>query len=535
MKLKTLRIQNFRGYEEETINFSDFNCIVGKNDVGKSAIFKALEKFFDYRSDASNVDYHSIIPDEKDKIYAEKCCPITLTATIECNDDGLRPFLVNNSITIQKKYEINPHSLKYHYHFGIIVNDAFFGEGGLDAVFSKKANNLKAPFKINGTNYILKPEKGKVEKLNDDVILIPTDMIYSFNLDLLFAPLPKFKMLTSSTPIEEIQELYVKHQLAKEFRDLNNSISDLKIKDQNKLQFDVNKIAINFNPIITEVNDKQIPLANRGEGYQLKVRNDIFRELAEADTTGDLILAFEEPEAHLHPSAQSDIIKVLKDLSDKYQIMITTHSPYIVADLVEDDNNIIIIVKRDKSNQKSIIVKQLEERIIDNYVSMNEINYIAFDLPSIEYHIELYGYLHEKLKEKYDDVYDHTFALKWDAFQKYDKNGHLTNAGNVYDIAALDAFLVNADNNGDSMYFPNHFDSNNKWYKEDKKTNPTTYVLELKRSLPYCVRNIIDHPMKERDRTPANQNYNDAYDNNKTYKTPEKIRESIEILRKTII
>ncbi|MCR5454097.1 MAG: ATP-binding protein, partial [Bacteroidales bacterium] len=76
MKLKKLRIQNFRGYQDVTINFNDFNCIVGKNDVGKSTIFKALEKFFDYRSDIDLNDYNGIIPENKDVIYALDGCPI---------------------------------------------------------------------------------------------------------------------------------------------------------------------------------------------------------------------------------------------------------------------------------------------------------------------------------------------------------------------------------------------------------------------------------------------------------------------------
>lgn len=164
MKLKKLRIENFRGYKDVTINFSDFNCIVGKNDVGKSTIFKALEKFFDYRSDIDVNDYNDVISENKDEIYANDNCPVILTATLECNDTRLQPFIVNNTITIQKKYEINPRSLKYHYHFGIIVNNLFFGEGGYEAVYSEKINNLKAPFKINGTNYVLKQDKGKTEK-----------------------------------------------------------------------------------------------------------------------------------------------------------------------------------------------------------------------------------------------------------------------------------------------------------------------------------------------------------------------------------
>lgn len=47
MKIKTLKIQNFRGYKNQVnIDFSDFTAIVGRNDIGKSTIMEALDIFF---------------------------------------------------------------------------------------------------------------------------------------------------------------------------------------------------------------------------------------------------------------------------------------------------------------------------------------------------------------------------------------------------------------------------------------------------------------------------------------------------------
>jgi hypothetical protein len=47
MKICSLRIANFRGYEQETvIEFSNFTALVGQNDIGKSSILEALDIFF---------------------------------------------------------------------------------------------------------------------------------------------------------------------------------------------------------------------------------------------------------------------------------------------------------------------------------------------------------------------------------------------------------------------------------------------------------------------------------------------------------
>ena len=42
MKLKSLRIQNFRAFKDQTITFGDYACLVGANGAGKSTVLTAL-------------------------------------------------------------------------------------------------------------------------------------------------------------------------------------------------------------------------------------------------------------------------------------------------------------------------------------------------------------------------------------------------------------------------------------------------------------------------------------------------------------
>lgn len=42
MKLKRIKLKNFRGYSQETtFEVTDLNVIIGKNDIGKSTILEA--------------------------------------------------------------------------------------------------------------------------------------------------------------------------------------------------------------------------------------------------------------------------------------------------------------------------------------------------------------------------------------------------------------------------------------------------------------------------------------------------------------
>lgn len=57
MKIKSLKVKNFRGYKGETIvGFDNLTAFVGKNDVGKSSILEALDIFFNEGKGVVKID-----------------------------------------------------------------------------------------------------------------------------------------------------------------------------------------------------------------------------------------------------------------------------------------------------------------------------------------------------------------------------------------------------------------------------------------------------------------------------------------------
>ena len=47
MKIKSVKIKNFRGYRDEIcVDFDNLTVLIGKNDIGKSTILEALDIFF---------------------------------------------------------------------------------------------------------------------------------------------------------------------------------------------------------------------------------------------------------------------------------------------------------------------------------------------------------------------------------------------------------------------------------------------------------------------------------------------------------
>ena len=80
MRLTELKIENFRSFENETIWFDDYTCLVGPNGSGKSAVLMALNVFF--RNDDSTVT--SVLNLTKEDFHHKNTeQPIRITATFE--------------------------------------------------------------------------------------------------------------------------------------------------------------------------------------------------------------------------------------------------------------------------------------------------------------------------------------------------------------------------------------------------------------------------------------------------------------------
>ena len=46
MKIESVRIENFRSFEDATVPFNNYACLVGPNGAGKSTVLTALNVFF---------------------------------------------------------------------------------------------------------------------------------------------------------------------------------------------------------------------------------------------------------------------------------------------------------------------------------------------------------------------------------------------------------------------------------------------------------------------------------------------------------
>jgi AAA15 family ATPase/GTPase len=455
--LNKIHIQNYRIHKDTKIfvgakKIGNFLVLVGKNDIGKTSVLKALDIFFNERIVCDNDLYQ----DKQDIIIECTFGDKLIQRTIKYGN------FTPDTLLCQKELP--------KFAFFDIVNQYDYSEIA---------------------NYTI-----------DDIIMVVENQISRF----------------------------IQYNKDESFYD--ESIESFAEEDE------MAALLIQWKDLLEDFNEynKNITIESRGAGVQriCALYFHIMQSIMKSNVA-EYIFAIDEPELSLHPEQQRKLIKILRNVSNQFQniqIIIATHSPFIVNEVKYKE--VFVLNHKTKKDKKGNVVElpeiganSLKPRVFKNYNSMAEINYLAFDEGSKDYHIELFGYIQNRLSYNYR--HDSTFRSDWNNLQrhdKFDRNGCPLSASGIIDsVVAVDNWLVNFNH---ITNFNTNLECNNKWYNTD------TLDIEL-RSLPHCVRNNIDHPLIS---CPSGHNINDfrkAKKNNAKYDNDNIIKDSIRILRKAII
>jgi predicted ATP-dependent endonuclease of OLD family len=73
-----------------------------------------------------------------------------------------------------------------------------------------------------------------------------------------------------------------------------------------------------------------LPLRHRSKGFNWFFSFLVWFKKIQEDKDSNYVLLLDEPGLNLHASAQRDLLEFIEDLSSNYQILYTTHSPFMV-------------------------------------------------------------------------------------------------------------------------------------------------------------------------------------------------------------
>ena len=413
MNLKKILIENYKSIDKLEIPISRINgsqtfSLLGVNETGKSSILKAIS-FIDKMELAHPIDFHStdkpviIIFCYELEAFEKNDLIKHFETTYEAPETFLRQLEVK-SLELKKVLnnvspvtEIKIQSLEYKKE--IISKFKFEGGKIVPEGETESEINLTDFFNTNLPNYFWEEIHSIVFWKSEPKYLISN----AINLQQ-FSANPK----TVSIPLINCFELIgiTETEIKTEIDKLNNpaSIHNLEQRLNDKVTEHIKKVW-NGHPILIKfkINSNTISLLVEDEGvnYDAKVtsqRSDGFRQFISFlltvsiensnDKLNYTILLLDEPETHLHPTAQlnlrDELLRISKKRDDNNIVFYATHSNYLI-----DKSNLNRSFKITKENN----TKTKIEKISKVQSSYSEINFEIFDIPTNDFHNELYGFI----------------------------------------------------------------------------------------------------------------------------------------------
>jgi putative ATP-dependent endonuclease of the OLD family len=375
MKLKRLRIRNFRCYQEEIlIDFEDFTTFVGRNDSGKSTILDALALFFDeYKPDGDDANIGGNKQDMRiicefcdlpEEIIIDTDHPTTLNKEYLLNNEGNlevhRIFSGQNKTPKQTgifAYADHPTIENYAdllYLKRKELQDRATELGVKLSGVDKRINSaLRQAIWESAPDLSLQATEIDLEKVDAKKIwavlskqrpvfaIFHSDRKSTDQDDEAQSPLKSAvdeAIKEKQVELDDIAE-HVKNQVEKIARDTVEKIREMdqELAQELNPRFSKPNWAKVFSISLTD--DEQISINKRGSGVRRLILLNFFRAKAERrleqkDAPG-VIYAIEEPETSQHPNNQKLLISALRELSEQpgCQVIITTHTPVLVKDL----------------------------------------------------------------------------------------------------------------------------------------------------------------------------------------------------------
>lgn len=165
--------------------------------------------------------------------------------------------------------------------------------------------------------------------------------------------------------------------------------------------------------VLFKKGDEEIPVDSLSTGE----KQIVFRGtslLKNANNIQNGIVLIDEPELSMHPKWQQKILNFYRalfsnEMGQFAQIIIATHSDYIVKSAFEQ-NDEVTVISLIKNVPNGIVAKKINSSPILPTISFAEINYKTFGIYSTDFHNALYGHLQEiAISENPDNCQEKSF------------------------------------------------------------------------------------------------------------------------------
>ncbi|EEV5634340.1 OLD family endonuclease [Escherichia coli] len=377
MRLRKLKLKNFRGYRNSTEIIIDESMtgIVGRNDFGKSTLLEALAIFFEtegMKADKNDMNCFSLregdgrfeiaceFDDLPDFIMIDDRVQTTLASEHLLNEDGNFEIVKTFKATTSGKPEqtcircIHPDEEPLRNLLGMKISELkAVGKEVEKNVADKRTASLwrqaireaAAPYTCSEIMLDVDKEFGTDTKSLWGKILdlLPTYAIFKADRESSDGDSEAKNPLQQA--VKDAQAALQDKITALE-NEIQDSVLDVAQRTLDKLREMAPELASELTPRFKEKpkwtfnftldGENGIPINKRGSGIRRLILLNFFRAEAEKNVAGtprNVIYAIEEPETSQHPNYQMMLMKALLALAGQphRQIIVTTHVPALAG------------------------------------------------------------------------------------------------------------------------------------------------------------------------------------------------------------
>jgi energy-coupling factor transporter ATP-binding protein EcfA2 len=350
MKILGLKASNYKTLCDLSVSFSThFTAICGPNDSGKSNIVKAIRVLLEaddyYLGPFTEITVKDDYPVWNQEALEGREIKLEIELSLDRDRDVAIHQVVCKQLTLEEPAQELRLTMTLSFsHKGMSVCAAC---GGKESTGLEADQILKA---LRGAGPLLYHNSTSVER--------PYRRRRDFH-GMLTEVSPDYQRLQA-----EVQT-HVDKRLKKVIKGHQKEISELlgRLESKYNVGIAIPKFDFDYMPFGITLGDKNaaVPLNDWGSGTQnrTQILLQLFRakQVSQSKTSASKVtpvLMIEEPECFLHPSAQAEFGRILRDLAEEFQVqvIITTHSPYMLSHQ-DPASNILLnrrLVKRQKLN-----------------------------------------------------------------------------------------------------------------------------------------------------------------------------------------
>lgn len=366
MKIKSFEFAYIKAFKSLRFDLDKTSALIGQNDHGKSSILKAIDIVLN-QLDEDTLTHGALHPD-----LAERLLPIfpvnakARRITVTYDDAGIEKHLhitVRSNLTFTVSETIGRNTKTTSAAIKVLKKLRKYNQFVLiPALRGASLRRFKELFsqmlREHGLSKIIPQKAGGTPKE------------YRTLKEIRDKVLAKIEPYINKALLPEIEKYFgfsTQHKLAVKF--------DVDVQEVGEWILD--NLRLGFR--LTDDGKATLALSEAGSGVQSGVLLALYRlsQKAAQNPKIQFILAVEEPEAFLHPQKQKELYQDIRAAqSANLRMIVTTHSPYIVAETPFTRLGIVKMHGQHSTLHVAEVKDEREREIFDAY--SNEVNSLLF-------------------------------------------------------------------------------------------------------------------------------------------------------------